>query len=843
MATWPTRGQQAPDFWDVLLKEYIDEGIEGAVTPERVAEVLDQEPLKSDLAASAGVVVSEFAGDPGTRRVQNRVTKPRTGDPADWFANSFGTGGNGTKTVEAGMGFAGSDRYVMKWTTASTATGTNTGPQIEPVPALRTAVAVDDISQESVWLDIADLHADMPNDAVIYARQIIKDAGGNTYYTGPGDLFTCRKGRRTRIYTRPHKVTQAGFAHINLTVWTAADMGTGMLAVSARQNHFGTSTVPYRDGTFPDARWIGSPFVSASESAPARYDRLVLWGDSHFGAASGGGYTLDKYLADLMPGIEIVNAGRAGETATGISVRAGATPLLVTLTGNQIPASTASTTATVSPSTTFRTDGGTSFPQRGELAGVGGVLGLADGVWSFTPDIAPASPVSVPPGSLFTPHGVHRGADLWVFMGGNNLHSTQQQVDDINTATDNFVAEAQRLGIAYCIISLLNNKDEPSGSNGYINLEKIMAHREKNYPGKVIDLRRFLIDQGLATLGISPTAGDITAIAQDRIPESLLDAPTTLGVHLTPTARQYIHAGLISQWVRRNSTVSPDRLTGVTKSFSQGAVTHNGDAIYPRPDTYGQVVWKGWVYPLNALSGDVWLERAAPLATLLAAVPCDALYLASSLALADGATVSTWPDSSGNGRTLSPAAWKVNNAVYAAASATFGGAPSVVFNQSAFVSAAFAKSQALTLIQVATMTTVGSQGLGASASGRPKIYRASPNGELRMNAGSTLQIANTALASPHLVVAKFNGASSTGQQDGGTAVVGAAGSGTVDLITLGGYDVSTLLTGEVNLAMIPTAGALSADQLANVNRYVKDTTSIGTASALLSIPATVRLIT
>lgn len=29
MATWPTRGQQAPDFWDVQLKEYIDEGDTG----------------------------------------------------------------------------------------------------------------------------------------------------------------------------------------------------------------------------------------------------------------------------------------------------------------------------------------------------------------------------------------------------------------------------------------------------------------------------------------------------------------------------------------------------------------------------------------------------------------------------------------------------------------------------------------------------------------------------------------------------------------------------------------------------------------------------------------------
>lgn len=45
---WPTRGQQAPNFWDVQLKEYIDEGGAEGLT----ARVVDLEALTEELDAT-----------------------------------------------------------------------------------------------------------------------------------------------------------------------------------------------------------------------------------------------------------------------------------------------------------------------------------------------------------------------------------------------------------------------------------------------------------------------------------------------------------------------------------------------------------------------------------------------------------------------------------------------------------------------------------------------------------------------------------------------------------------------------------------------------------------------
>jgi hypothetical protein len=53
------------------------------------------------------------------------------------------------------------------------------------------------------------------------------------------------------------------------------------------------------------------------------------------------------------------------------------------------------------------------------------------------------------------------------------------------------------------------------------------------YPDNYLDLRGYLIANGLADAGITPTADDLADIASDTIPRSLM----VDGVHLTDAAQ------------------------------------------------------------------------------------------------------------------------------------------------------------------------------------------------------------------------------------------------------------------------------------------------------------------
>jgi hypothetical protein len=289
---------------------------------------------------------------------------------------------------------------------------------------------------------------------------------------------------------------------------------------------------------------LGTANGSASAAVPARFDRIACFGDSHFELASGGGYPLPTHMQKLLPGIEVINAGRGGEPSTGITARAGTTTLAVTVAGGSIPATTDAVNVTVSPSTTYRPTG--SFPILGELAGVGGTLRISENVWTFTRSFA-GSAVTVPAGSAFTAYGVPRAADVWLLMAGNNLHNFA----DVRRDTEAFVQACKAAGRNYLIQSLYNNVDEPAGSAGYNDIIAINQANEAAYPGHYIDVRRILIDQGLSLLGITPTAADTTAISEDRIPPSLM-ADT---VHLTDDARRFIVAPLLVQTMRRRGMI------------------------------------------------------------------------------------------------------------------------------------------------------------------------------------------------------------------------------------------------------------------------------------------------
>lgn len=82
--------------------------------------------------------------------------------------------------------------------------------------------------------------------------------------------------------------------------------------------------------------------------------------------------------------------------------------------------------------------------------------------------------------------------------------------------------------------SVFNKINEPSGSAGY---DEVIAYNEmiRDVVGEAryLDSRRLLIDHGLEVAGLTPTPADVTAISEDRIPDTFMRDTT----HLTGPGR------------------------------------------------------------------------------------------------------------------------------------------------------------------------------------------------------------------------------------------------------------------------------------------------------------------
>lgn len=166
-------------------------------------------------------------------------------------------------------------------------------------------------------------------------------------------------------------------------------------------------------------------------------------------------------------------------------------------------------------------------------------------------------------------------------------------------------------------------------------------------------------------------------------------------------------------------------------------------------------------------------------------------YLAKNLQLANGATVSTWPDMVAGGAALDPVP------TYGAAptAATVSGIPAVTFNgttQGLKTSAVM--NQPHTLVIVAKLQDTGVTGLRIIAGGQngsdPAAENAvlgtsgtAPNKILYLQGGSTIN-GPAADQSWHVFIGVFNGASSVLAVDG-TEVTGNTGTARRDILTLG----------------------------------------------------------
>lgn len=309
-------------------------------------------------------------------------------------------------------------------------------------------------------------------------------------------------------------------------------------SADAEGNYF--EDVLDRDGKVPG--WVIAAWESRMRSGTARGRGIICRGDSLTAGAFGEGVTYPGHLSTLVPGVPVAKRGFPGERSKGIAQRQGSIPL-VTTAALTIPASGASSTFTMDQTALWTgPQGEQGVPDgsvlEGWLNGVAGRLSASGGTYTFTRTTS-GNAVDVPVGTpwLDAWESTRRDWNQIIWTGRNNISDTSQVLE----STAKMVAY-QTAG-SFVVVSITNRMTEPSGSAGYNSIIATNTALASAYPENYFDLRKWLINNGLAAVGLTPTTEDTLAISEDRIPPALLAAD---GLHFNPNGYRATAIGVRS---------------------------------------------------------------------------------------------------------------------------------------------------------------------------------------------------------------------------------------------------------------------------------------------------------
>jgi hypothetical protein len=310
---------------------------------------------------------------------------------------------------------------------------------------------------------------------------------------------------------------------------------------------------------------------------------LVIDGDSL--EAQGGGLTpptnIGAYLATYLPNNPVLVDAVGGEVMVGGAAREGGLPYLVSFTGGSIPASggvviTLATITGVVQYPLLQPNGnpalGQTFVGSVNIANVGVVAGTitltqpsgpntthqADDFYTFTRTVAGVSiPVTRPVPFYQDFAWTYRNATHIFHLGRNDIAksiATQSVADCVTEVMTGIAAMIEFLGTAkknYIILPPHNGTGlaaytagtattEGVGSDQYLKAVAVENAMLAAYGRRVVNYRKYLINYGLADLGLTATTNDTADIAAQTVPRQLL----VDGLHFQTITKPII-AGLI----------------------------------------------------------------------------------------------------------------------------------------------------------------------------------------------------------------------------------------------------------------------------------------------------------
>ncbi|WNM65945.1 hypothetical protein SEA_BIRTHDAYBOY_4 [Gordonia phage BirthdayBoy] len=235
---------------------------------------------------------------------------------------------------------------------------------------------------------------------------------------------------------------------------------------------------------------------------------FVFWGDSMTAGAGGNGTSITTVLQSLVPTATIYNRGVGGENSVTITCRSGAVPLMLTVAGNEIPASGAVNITLqpidgVTPQPLLQ--GGVAAWNSVTVAGVAGAISLDSGQYKFTRATA-GTAVSVPlPVPALVNEAAAMRAAINVIWIGQNGPSDDRALGDVDAIIQEMTAATKR----FIVMS------KPTSTDA------LDTRYQLKYGRRFISPRKFLVQHGLSLAGITPTTQDTADIAAGTVPSSL----------------------------------------------------------------------------------------------------------------------------------------------------------------------------------------------------------------------------------------------------------------------------------------------------------------------------------
>lgn len=262
--------------------------------------------------------------------------------------------------------------------------------------------------------------------------------------------------------------------------------------------------------------------------------------------------TVQSAISSGLSGRAVYCLAHGGQDALSMAITFGASPLFVTLTGNQIPASGG--VVVTDRTRNILNAGGTNMGSfRCSISGVAGLVTTdASGTWTFTRDTA-GSAVTVSAnvqavldstnGTSFVPAtGSYRGMTVVVRLGRNGLRSTRAERKGTTDAIRSVVSFLTPTCKRVIVISPYNGRakdystgadNEPSGSTAYEQMLSLIEEMKREFPQQFVDMRTWAVKNAIYDLGLTPTADDLSDISQDCIPRQLFNTGDNTHVNTT----------------------------------------------------------------------------------------------------------------------------------------------------------------------------------------------------------------------------------------------------------------------------------------------------------------------
>lgn len=255
---------------------------------------------------------------------------------------------------------------------------------------------------------------------------------------------------------------------------------------------------------------------------------IATYGDSLTAGGSAGDAWADNEswparLNALLPGLTVTNRGRSGDTTDEVMIRAGAMPLRFTVPAGGIP--TAATAVTLKTRQAIASRTGRWYA--GTIAGIYGTLRATEdpATWTFTR--AAAGMGAVATGSLtFTASDPAAAAGTLMFWAGRNDVSFGTPGPELNIVQHVLAKYEQFVDWAgpernVLLAGVTLSEAEKPGTPGHTAITAINDALRLMRPGRFIDVNRWLSQDALQAMGLTPTPADTAAAAAGLIPPQL----------------------------------------------------------------------------------------------------------------------------------------------------------------------------------------------------------------------------------------------------------------------------------------------------------------------------------